>query len=106
MVDDGEAIADLLDLAEQVGVEKDGGATRLQLPDDLSDVVASDRIERRGGLVQQHQLRAPEQGDAQAQPLLHPLGEALHSVIRSIREADPVEGAVDLLAPFRSRQAR
>src|SRR5205823_11556650 len=39
MVNYGEAVADLFDLAQQVRVEKHGGTARLQGADDLADVV-------------------------------------------------------------------
>jgi hypothetical protein len=44
MVDDGDPIADLLDLAEEVRVEEDRGAARGQPADDLAHVMAADRI--------------------------------------------------------------
>ena len=64
-------------------------------PDDRPDVGATDRVERRGRLVEQDQLRFAEQRDAQPESLLHALGEAADRVARAIREPDPVERLVD-----------
>ncbi len=66
--------------------------------------MAPDRVERGGRLVQQDQFGTAEQGDAQPEPLLHALGEALHFVIGPIREADGLERALDLRSPSGSRQ--
>src|SRR5260370_20308778 len=41
---DRAPVADLLNLPQQVGVEKHRGAARLELPDDLADIVAPDRV--------------------------------------------------------------
>src|SRR5438445_1151729 len=105
VVDHGEAVADLLDLGQQVRVEKHRGAARLQGADDLAYVVTPYRVERRGGLVEQGPLGAAEQGDTEAQPLLHTLGEALHLVVRPFGETDELEGAGDLGSPFGARHA-
>src|SRR5207253_3185132 len=80
-------------------------AARLQGADDLADVVTPYRVERRGGLVEKDQLGAAEQGDAETQPLLHTLGEALHFVVRPFGETDELEGAGDLGFPFGARHA-
>src|ERR1700694_4036948 len=101
-----EPVADLFDLAQQVRVEKDGGAARLQLADDLSDVMAPDRIERRCRLVEEHQLRPAKQRHAQPQPLLHSLGEAFDLVVRAVGQPDHVERELNFRLPFGARHAR
>ena len=59
------------------------------------DVGPAERVERRGRLVEEDELRIPEQRDAQPEPLLHPLREAAHGVVGTIGQADPVERLVD-----------
>src|SRR5207245_102177 len=53
VVDDGDAIAHLLDLAEEVGVEEHRGAPFGELANDLADVVPSNGIERGCRLVEE-----------------------------------------------------
>src|SRR5947209_11695032 len=57
-VNDGDMVADLLDLAEQVRVEEDRRTARPERPDDLTNVVPADGVEGGGGLVEKNQLRA------------------------------------------------
>src|ERR1019366_2649682 len=59
--DDGDTIADLLDLAEQVGVEEHCAAAVAQLADDGPGVVPADRVQGRGGLVEDDQLGVTDQ---------------------------------------------
>src|SRR5919201_2717043 len=44
VVDDRDAVTDLLDLGQEMRVEEHGGAPRLELPDDLADVVTAHRV--------------------------------------------------------------
>ena len=59
------------------------------------DVGPAERVERRCRLVEEHELRVPEQRDTQPEPLLHPLREAAHGVVGTIGQPDPVERLVD-----------
>ena len=95
MVEDDDPVAHPLDLGQQVRVEDDRRATVARRADDGPDVDPADRVERRGRLVEQDQLRVPEQRDAQPEPLLHPLREAAHRVVGTVGQADPVERLVD-----------
>ena len=54
-VDDRDAVADLLDLAEQVGVQQHGDAAAAQLDEQVADDPPPDRVERARGLVEQQQ---------------------------------------------------
>src|SRR5947199_395395 len=72
-IDDRDAIADLLDLGEQVRIEEHGDAAVTQATDDLADVVAPDRIEGARRLVEEHELGVAKQRDAETEPLLHAL---------------------------------
>ncbi len=94
-VEDDHAVADPLDLGQQVRVEDHRGAAIARRADDGADVRSPDRIERRGRLIEQDQLRLAEQRDAQPEALLHALGEAADRVPGTIREPDPVERLVD-----------
>ena len=76
MVEDHDAIADTLDLGQQVRVEDDRRAAVARRAHDRSNVGPADGVERRRRLVEQDELGIAEEGDAKAQPLLHPLREA------------------------------
>src|SRR5437773_1941583 len=59
-IDDGDAVADLLHLAQEVRVEEDGRAALAQPADDLAHVVPADRIERARGLVEHDEVGRAE----------------------------------------------
>ena len=73
MVDHRDPIADLLHLAQEMRVEKHRHAAVPQVADDVANVPPPHRVERGGGLVEEHDLRVAQQGDAQAEALLHAL---------------------------------
>ena len=75
VVDDDDAVADPLDLGEQVRVEDHRRASVAGRADDRPDVGPSDRVERRCRFVEEDEVGRAEQRDAEAEPLLHPLGE-------------------------------
>ena len=95
VVEDDDPVAHPLDLGQQVRVEDDRRSPVARRADDGPDVRPAERVERRGRLVEEHELRVPEQRDAQPEPLLHPLREAAHRVVGTIGQADPVERLVD-----------
>ena len=76
MVDDRHAVADLLDLAQQVRVEEHRGTPSRGASHDAPNVDAADGVEGRGRLIEDDERRLAEQGDAQPESLLHALGEA------------------------------
>src|SRR5438477_2585572 len=105
LVDDRDAIADLFDLGQQMRVEEHRRATCLQRPDDLTHVVAADRVEGARRLVEEDERGVAEERDAEAEPLLHALRVAGDAVVGAIREADDAEGVLDLGIPRRAIEA-
>src|SRR5436190_2374638 len=65
VADDRDAIAGLLDLAEDVAREEDRPALGLGLADDLVEGLLDERIETRRGLVEDQQVRPMLEGDDQ-----------------------------------------
>ncbi len=57
----------------------------------VANVLAAHRIERRGRLVEDHEIGPAQQGDAQAEALLHALGERLDPVVGPLGQADELE---------------
>src|SRR2546423_499363 len=106
VVDHGHAVANLFHLTEQVRVEKHGCAPGRQAADDLAHVVPADRIERGGRLVEEDELRLSQQRGAEAEPLLHALGEGAHAIARAVTQPDGVDHGLDLVFPARARQRR
>src|SRR5439155_1048140 len=87
-VDDRHAVADLLDLGEEVRVEEHGRPELAQPADDLAHVVAAHRIECARWLFEQHERGPPDERDAEAEALLHPLRVGPDAARRAVRLAD------------------
>ena len=75
VIDDGDAIAQLLRLVHVVGGEHHRLALGLDGLDPLPEVVARLGIQPRGGFIQKQQLGIAEQGQRQQQPLTLSAGE-------------------------------
>ena len=69
-VDDRDVVGELLGLVHVVGREDHGDAVGAQVADQVPGGVAGLRVEARGRLVQEHQLRAADDGHGERQPLL------------------------------------
>ena len=104
VVDDRHPVADALDLRQQVRVEEDRRAAFAGVADDRPDVVPPDRIEGRGRLVEDHEVRGAEERDPQPEALLHALREGSDEVLGAVGQADELEGRVDRCGPVRARQ--
>ena len=106
LVDDRDAVAQPLHLAQEVRVEEDGRAPVAGLADDRADVVAAHGVQRGRGLVEDHQRRVAEERRREPQALLHPLGEAAGPVAVPPGQPDQRQHPVHLGAAARGRQAR
>ena len=69
LFDDGDAIAEGFQFAEDMGGNEDGFAHLLQLLQDGHHLDAGPRVEAAGGLVQQEHLRIVDQHARQTEPL-------------------------------------
>src|SRR5437867_7173172 len=105
VVDDRHAVADLLDLAQQVRVEEHRGTPSRGASHDAPNVDAADGVEGRGRLIEDDERRLAEQGDAQPESLLHALGEAPDEVAGPIGEPHDPERLVGCLAASRAGHA-
>ena len=104
VVDHAYSVADLLGLLEQVGVEKDRRPGGAELSYYIADIVASERVEGTGRLVQDHQLGLAEEGNAETEALLHPFGEGTHFVIAAVRQAHCFEASANRARELLARQ--
>ena len=105
VVEDDHAIADTLDLGQQVRVEDDRRAAVASRAHDRPHVRPTDRIERRRRLVEEDQVRVAKECDAEPEPLLHPLRERADRVVGSIDQSDEGERLVDCRGPPAGRDA-
>jgi hypothetical protein len=106
VVDDSDAVAHLLHLAQQMRVEKHRSAARREPANDLTHVVAAHGVERRGRLVEEDQLGLAQQRGSQPEPLLHAFRERAHAILVALRQPDRLEGRGDLVVPARTRERR
>ncbi len=71
MANDRDAVADLLDLRQDVGTEQDRHTGLPEVADRLADLPDARRVETVGGLVEDQQLRRLQQCPGDRQTLLH-----------------------------------
>ena len=74
VLEDGDPAADRLHLGEQMRAHQDGLSARLELVQDLRELAARERVEARGRLVEDEQVRVVEQCLEEAEPLERSLG--------------------------------
>ena len=91
LADEDDLVAGDFDLAEQMGIEENGGAAFALRANDIAHQAAAHGIESGSGLVEKNQFRLVDQGLRQADALQHALGEILQALVAVRREADQVD---------------
>jgi len=71
---DGNAVADVLDVGEQVRAHDHCLAPRLQVDDQVLHLPGADRVEAAGGFVEDHEFGVVDQRLGNADPASHALG--------------------------------
>src|SRR5438445_7610832 len=102
---DADAVADRLDVGEDVRGKEDGAALVPELEDQIAHVLASDGVEAAHRLVQDRDPRVADQRLRESQPLHHALGEFPDGPIRAARQTDAFEHLRRPLAGIRARQS-
>src|SRR5947207_3909310 len=102
VVHDRNAVAHLLDLAEQMARVENGDAFAGEAADQSAHVADARRIEPVGGLVEDQGLWGPQQGRGDPEPLTHPLRVPAQPVTCPIGKADQLQHLVD---PYGGRAA-
>src|SRR5438105_2710388 len=97
VVDDRDAGADLLHLAQHVAGDEDGLALGGQVAQEVAHLDDAGGVQPVGGLVEDQKLRIVEQSDPQAQALLHSHRVHAHAVSVAALQADDLEHLVDAL---------
>ena len=91
MVDDHDAVGEVVGLVEVLRGQHDVGAVGDELADGLPEPDAAGRVEARRRLVeQQHAGRADERG-AEVEPAAHAAGPAAHEAVAGVGEVEPLE---------------
>ncbi len=90
-IDHHDVIADLLHVVEQVGGHQHGDAERAEPGDEVEHLLAAERVEAGGGLVEQHELRIADERLGQLGPLAHAGGEPADRAEAGLVETDQVE---------------
>ena len=104
LVHDHEAVAQLLGLVHVVGRQDQRHALLLEPVQAVPEQVPRLRVEARGRLVEQQQVRLVDEAPGDRQAPLHPARERLHLVARALRQLHEVEELVHALPDHRPRQ--
>jgi DNA-binding CsgD family transcriptional regulator len=75
-----------------VGDDDDRRSVGVQFPEQVENVGAGHRVEVAGGFVGEDDRRPADEGAGDGDPLLFPAGELLCLVVRSVDQADPIQG--------------
>ena len=104
-VDDDDVVAGALQLAEQVRGDQDRDAeVGVDAADQAEHLVAADRVEAVGRLVQEDQLRVVDQGLGELDALLHAGRVAADGAVALLVQADVAQGVRGALAGGGRRQ--
>ena len=93
--DDRDAVAELLDLGEQVARQQNGDALAGEVADEPAHVAHPGRVEPGRRLVEQQQARPAQKRGGDAEPLAHPVRVAADPVAGAVGELDDLEHLVD-----------
>ena len=91
MVDDPDAVAEVLGFVHGVGREHDGDAAVAQLADHGPRRRTRVRIHARGRFVEEHQRRLADQRERQRQPLLLTARHPPHQRVARVVETDELQ---------------
>src|SRR5256886_6355817 len=86
LVDDGDAVAELVCLEQVVRREDDRRAVFMELANDAAQLTRSDRVEADRRLVEEEDARPMQQRSGEMQPLLHAARVALDALVSSFAE--------------------
>lgn len=100
--EDGDAIAEHLDVLEDVGGKEDGFSAVTEAKDDIADIFSPDRIESTHGFIEDHEIGVIDQGLCDADALDHAFGVFAQGKFSGVREADLFDESLDTNATDRT----
>ena len=103
-VEDHHAVADVLDVGEKVRGEQDRLAALLEIDEQVLHLPRADRIEARGRLVEDEELRIVDERLRDAESPRHALGVLADRTMPGAAEADHLEQLLDATLPHRAPQ--
>ncbi len=92
---DRDPVAELFDLGQQVAGKQHGHPPGRELPDQVAHVAHPARVQTGRRLVEQQQLRLPQQRGGKPEPLPHPVRVAADLVLGALAQADDLQHLVD-----------
>ena len=98
LADDRDAVAELLDLVQEVAREQDRDPVAGEPADEVAHVAHAGRVEAGRRLVEQQQPRLAQQRRRDPEPLAHPVRVAADAVLRAVAQLDDLEHLVDARA--------
>ena len=102
-LDDREPVAQLLDLAHQVGREQDRDPVGRQPPDQVAHVAHAGRVEAGRGLVEEQEARPAQERPGEPEALAHPVRVAADAVAGAVVQVDQPQELVDAARRRRRR---
>ncbi len=103
MLDEDDGVTGDFDFAQEMRVEKDGGAALAFIADDVADEMAAHGVEARSWLVEKDEFRLVNEGLGKADALHHAFGEAAETAVAMRREANEIDIGGNALAELRLR---
>ncbi len=100
VVQDGDAVAHVLDVGKQVGREQHGFAAVGQGADEIFDLATPDGVESGSWFVEDDQIRIVHQRLGEADAASHALGKLAHPAASGMAQTDHVEQLLDPLPPI------
>src|SRR4051795_5549724 len=91
LADDRDAVAELLDLGQQMAREQHRDSLAGQAADEIPHVAHPCRVEARGRLVEQEPLRVPSARRGGGEPLTHSMRVAADLVVAAVAELNELE---------------
>ena len=93
--DDGDAVAEVLEFAENVGGDKDGFAHALEFLEDGHHFDAGSGVQAAGGFVEEEELGVVDEDAGEAEPLLHAAAKGADEGSLFVRQSDEFEHVFD-----------
>ncbi len=100
-MEDGDAIANVLDVCQQMAAHHDGLSTGAEIEDEILHFAGADRVEAGGWLIQKNDLGIVDEGLGESDSASHPLGILFDQTLAGVVQADLFDEGAGTLLSFR-----